>query len=286
MRSKVLWLLWLGVAAGASACSEAPPAAPPKPICDGPPDLRLGFRVVPPLERVTWGAQVLHENGSYFLFVSGDCNYWVRQTQDRWADVRSGRLDEEQALDLSEALHYGRWAEFGGLWEDLTSVIADGPAWIFHDATSAVFCLNSCEGTDLPPEFAEMKKQAVSWTDRLWQEGTSVGGPLRLTAVRLEEGATPLAPPSAWPVPSVSLAGISISEGESALQGYGEAVLITEGVDELREIRRMHRDVKPPATFWYNYIPFDEAGAFYRACYRDTVPFENEYGLVPYPGEQ
>lgn len=273
------------VGAVLAACSCGGAGGQAKPLCVGQAGVALAYQVIASASRVEGGAQVLFDNGSWFLFVDGDCRYWTlpAEAPGEWADVRTGTLNSTEAAELAADLAVEKYARLAGIHQDEREPIADAPTIRFHDGVHRVECGSGCSG-DVPNVLATAATAGLDWVELLWQRGKPVQGPVRVIVVRLGEGPRLLGPPAPWPAGDV--AAVAITEEEAVRLEFGEGVLF-EGTkaDSLRKLRAEYRDGLH-GNWYYRYIPIDDPtgeSAGYRAYVRDTLPFEDDRGIVVPP---
>jgi hypothetical protein len=244
-------------------------------VCDGSGSLRLAMARLSSFDRLQPGSQVLFENGSPFLYVDGNCRYWV-QSDDGWAGSRSGVLTPSQASQLEADTHYADWIR--GDWR--TPTLADASLDILYDTSVKLSCSSLC-GSSSAPDF--LKDVTARFADIVRPLSTG-GGALqdqrvRISVVQLDPGAYDFVPHAAWPL-AVALQGIAQDQGTAQMQGYGHGLLF-QGADaeKLRALRATYvagsyRQLGVPG------LPIDDGGQVYLLFVRDVLPFEDASGLV------
>lgn len=244
-----------------------------KPLCD--PSAATSGRVA--LERggggqVAQGAAVMYDNGSPFVFVDGQCNYWVSGPQV-WSETRTGVLDADTAAELGARLHFGAWPDLAGEWNG--SGVADAPTLIFDDSTRVVVCASLCGDASVPAAVKAMRDELPVVAQELWDRGTAVESAVRAIAIPYEQfqGIPFVDWPLARPISDFVRTG-SIESGEGILEDDPASV---QALKDLRAsfVRGDH------GAFYWNMLPVTSGGAFYQLYLRDTLPFEDAQGLVP-----
>ncbi|WAS95628.1 hypothetical protein [Nannocystis punicea] len=146
-------------------------------ICDGSQELRLAAR------RLTGRFELITsigvELGASYLYVRGDCRYWVASESrpelpgmfDRvnWQVTRTGVLTPELEQELSQSLLFDRWSERAGDYGDNDEGAAN---YFYSDGEASVRCGHDCSGgQDPPPELAGLNDVAAAWFESLWDAG-------------------------------------------------------------------------------------------------------------------
>ncbi len=250
----------------------------PKPVCD-PLDPASG-RVA--LETrggglIARGEAVLYDNGAYFVFVDGQCNYWAKAPNERWAETRTGVLDAETAARLGETLHLSAWDDLDGVWSG--EGVGDAPTLIFDDATNALVCVQLCDTPNVPDEVKAIREAFPMIATELWEGGEPVGSALRVIAVATEGWShIPFVDwPLARPITDFERTNENIEAGQGLLE---EDVASVRALEELRAsfLRGDH------GGFYWSGLPVTSGGAYYYLYFRDTLPFEDANGIVPLTG--
>jgi hypothetical protein len=244
----------------------------PEAICDGSEDLRLGMR-----GGGGWifGLGVRVQLGRDFLYVRGDCRYWVQPGELPPAGevdmVRAGTLDEAQAQALAEQLHYGLWAGVAGHYGDNDT--QDGNTVTIFDQDETLSCYGACP--EAPDFVHDLTVERQALLDELWAGGEAVEGPLRVAAAALDEGVQVSA--VEWTVAELDLASIAVPI-EDAYTG-DPSVLIDDPntVAALRAFRDAH--IQAMAEDFY----VDAGGIVYAFDLRDVLPVEAAEGGIPQP---
>jgi hypothetical protein len=219
------------------------------------------------------GESVMYENGFIYLFVDAQCNYWVNDPSEAWNETRTGVLDAESALRIGERLHFGAWPQLAGTWSGVG--VDDAPVSVFDHAHHTVFCAQLCDSDDVPDAVKEMRKGFPIVARELWVRGTGIVSSVRAIAVEVQR--SPGVPFVDWPLSrpiSDFVRTGYVGSGEGVLEDDPASVQILK---ELRAsfVRGDH------GTFFWNMLPVTSGGAYYRLYMRDTLPFEDERGLVP-----
>jgi hypothetical protein len=246
-------------------------------ICDQSAQLRFALSIAPG-GMVTSGQHMLYENGVPFLFVDGQCNYWVsRGVANIWEDVRTGQLSGDEEAALSSDLYYADWARLRGDWRGFTF---DGNVEIFSNGTATVVCDAGCDASGVPIEVTKMRDAWQAWTDRLWRAGSPIDGAERIIVVRYDDGQ----PPGQydwqpWPL-QLPIDSIAVSYAQS-YQTVVNSTLVSNAADAqaIRSLRRKMAagQLGNPSM---GAIMIQSGAQNYQLFARDTTPLEAADGLV------
>ncbi len=263
-----------GAAGGTSTISRR--------ICDGSDGLTLSYT-----NRgggmFDTGIYVQYEIGTGF-FVDGHCQYWVTPPGvdpyfgNPLYPTRTGTLTAAQEQQLATDLGYDQWPQFYGLSPGSSS--PDKGAVLAMDRTGAFSCWALCGSNQADSE--AFFSRISQWEGDLYTQGTATSTPMRARAVEVDdEQATQL---SAVLLPwtlSVPLASL-LSTGDDF---HGDAPLIDDADDlsKLRAIRDTMRTIRTETPGKSVYV--EQTTPLLRAqlYLRDTIPLENEHGLIPAP---
>lgn len=259
----------------ASAACDSDTSLPPMPLCD-PMDATAGLVAAmskPPAGRLG-GAAVIYDNGAY-LFVDARCNYWVNNPSQIWAEARTGVLDADSARQYGERLHFNAWHELSGAWSDSRGGVFDAPLYIFDHANHAVLCVDLCGSADVPVTVRAMRDALPTVAEELWDRGTPVVSGIRAIAVAAYPG--PGIPFMDWPL--MRPIADFVRTGNI---GFGQGTLEDDmaSAQVLKELRASFLRGDHGAFTW-NMLPVKADGAYYGLHLRDTLPFEDERGIVP-----
>jgi hypothetical protein len=254
--------------AALAACGDDAPSDPPRTLCDGSSGLRLAVQTIVRPDGLE-GTQVLYDNGADFLFVGGDCQYYVQPGDSITAEVHAGVLDAATAAELAADLHYDAWPRLTRTRHGQT---ADAPAPLtLHDGANVFDCYNNCSD-DQDVELRYLPSRAHTWMTRLWEEGGAVSTPVRIMVVAQDFPDSD--PAVTWPL-ATPLADLAFPPGTSL--GLGEGVLFDEDdASALRAVRAPNREGAIGTVV-------EDASVRYWLYLRDTTPFEDASGLVPVP---
>lgn len=259
-------------------------AQPPRvALCDQSPQLRLWVLVEPQLGRELPGSQVRVENGLPFLIVDGTCSYWISAG---WIDdplsrdrgIRTGRLTARQVATIEQAVPLGDVGPLGdcapkaGQFDVSTRTIA----------VPAASARCSSTGTRFDAAWSALGSLAQS----LWQTGTPMGGPLRVSAVAAPDGASSSPPPYRWPIAS-PLGGFILEPGKDgmSLNQAGASHLLSDEQDAntlraMREQYLLDRSAQPGLySNWDGLKSTDDADTAL-VYMRDALPYEDASGLL------
>jgi hypothetical protein len=244
-------------------------------LCDGSQDLRLAW--------VHGGggliaAEIQREIGFYYLYVRGDCHYWVvpfqRPPEIEVFETHTGVLDEAAEAELAELVRYGEWDGLAGHWPEPGG--ADIPTTYVHDGEQMIVCDGICP--EAPAPVVAIEEAGFSKFLELWQAGEALDdAPMRVLATPVSSDAPGEHVP--WTV-DLALADIAVSPEVAMQQGVSTLIEDPETAVALREFRAMHADGLADFFEFNVDVGPDESYALYL---RDTVPFEDAQGLVPTP---
>lgn len=159
-------------------------AVPNQVLCDGSTDIRLALTNGGGMVDVSY--DFVHPYGYSFLFIDGQCRYWISQES---GELREGVLAAADALDVEERVAYDRLAELEGddsSCPDAGSATIRGPS---HEASCSCGCDTDAKQVvfdGLSALEAELwnRAQAQDWslsaarTDYLMTVGTASVWPL------------------------------------------------------------------------------------------------------------
>ena len=265
-------------------------------ICDGSMDLRLAVRT----ESGGSLPIALHrELGDTYLYVRGDCRYWILDFQQNpgWVPTRTGELTREQEQRLFEELHYDRFGELAGVYRTASS----GGEWeTYYDGTHSIWCQDGCyENHPTAPD--ELKGMGVNvlhqrawWVDLLaTSEAMKMSDPVRVVIGKREGEEpgeeTPCRP--AWPfsLDPEPYACPFVDNEPFGGAGAGGSSLIDDPV-EAAELRSWWLDRRDSSTcdplgsgFLVGFLSAKDPTVRYVFAVRDAVPLENDQGLIPIP---
>jgi hypothetical protein len=275
-------LVLLAVAAcAASGCGRAVDRsieASPLSICSGDPGLEMGALVLGG-GLIYPGMQVMLENGTPFVYVDGTCRFWAWTFANHgWNEVRTGVLDRDAEHDLAVRLQYGSWPAWAGHDYFDTSVFDGGVLVLIPDMSieREITCYGLCVDEAIPAPLRAVAADLRDVATDLWAAGEPVTGDVRYVVV-LGEGDPVPATHYDWPL-SFEPSSVAITEGEAYLLGEGGG-RVASGADAeaLRALRATYRQT----AMLVPQIPVkDSAGRWYKLFFRDTIPYEDERGLI------
>ncbi len=273
-----------GSGGGTSSSSSGEPL---RKICDGTSGIRLAYQQLPK-GSLGMGQALLFQNGRY-LFVDGQCHYWVFGTKDLqpfWQETRSGTLTEAQEEALGAALDYPHWSSATAFQSG-----CDMPEeWLWGDGVFRVVA-GACHSPSMGPyeELLAEAKAARGWIDTLWTSGAPVGGPVRLRVVRQPADVPNNRPKVSWPL-QIDIESVAIdlaTDINLSLEDPGYLVDADPGISVLRSYREQLLAGSLSEFVGQELIISIEAnGAVYNLFFRDTVPYEDDQGLLRSPMPQ
>jgi hypothetical protein len=240
------------------------------------------------------GRLFIDELGLLYLFVDGQCHYWVRKLADGphsdWYPTREGQLSREDAAALASDLRYSSWEELVP-WP--FSDCADCCTYVLHDQSRAVSCYGDC-GVALAQGDALAKAQEVDavtraaedWVLRLYDAGTPVGGPMRILVYADVPPALPGIVLVPWPL-AEPIDGFVVMGSPNDPWVLPPSFLIADPAETqiLRQLRQELIDGQL-GTSGDDHIIIESSRDDVPAWFlymRDTVPLEDATGHVPEP---
>jgi len=275
-----------------TACSKEPPLGE---ICNGSQDRTLSVVVVPGAGGIADGSILLAENGVRFFHVRGDCQYWVNKGEG--SRYRTGSLGDMKT-QLATDLFYGQWGAKGltrgwgpdpGTFDASPTRFSDG-----HDRLSI-----SCPcAVDVPSEIPAMSSAEQQWEERLSNAGAPVDGPIRIVVIDDPSRVFGL-PEALWPL-SWPLSSVAVSADDAFTLGPGERNVVISDPIEVSKVVSIWEEYLSGAhgpLVQGSAIPFRDVsvsgdagvgdgganpvGRLYLVLIRDTLPIEDEIGLIP-----
>lgn len=259
---------------------NASPSTSPLNICTGRERLELSAVSLPLPARAPPGMQVMWENGHSFVYVDGSCRYWALTPQDVWAEVRTGQLTADAERSLLARVRYESWHSWVG--EHHPSSIANDADIVIlvpgMRAESTVTCFEGCGSAPVPSELQATARDLGQIATDLWMTGNPVTGDVRFVLVREETSEVPIQYLE-WPL-AIEPSTLSISESEAAQLSWGRGQIASnQDADSLRALRAGFRD--SPLVGLVPHIPVKDSNGFrYKLFLRDTIPYEDETGLI------
>jgi len=260
-------------------------------ICNGDPGIRFAYRTMSSAGRVQALQRPIWENGGDYIYIDGECRYWVRQLADPPGDGTpwpnnaeqligpsyTGVLTPELAQRFERDLLFGAWDDLdrtsfrsGGADLPTIQLVGDGKFFV-------------CIGRDCNDNSTakELVSAALRWTIELRSLGVPLDGPMRGLVVRYESptGIVPQGEPV--PIDQLGFLETAVPLGESESLGYGGYPLVPEA--ELEMWRALRAGVIARDPWWYHITVSDPSGAIFYVNVRDVLPFEGDDGLVPPP---
>jgi hypothetical protein len=273
MRRSMIALFSAGLAVGCGSDDTTPTPEDELrgQLCDGSQDLRLAWFLSNAGGVLRTPFQI--ELGFSYLYVRGDCQYWVKKSG---LVAHGGVLDATEEAALAELVYYEDWMGLTQLWED--PGWDDVPLMVVDDGHGefSIGCLGECPVA--PQAVRDMRAAYRDELERMWDEGERSIGPMRVLAARLPDG-DPIPEPM-FVVPwTVDLDLTSVAVDYLDMENVGMSALIDDPATlaELREFSDEHVDALEQFSDFYVEV---EPGVIYELYLRDTVPFEAEDGLI------
>jgi hypothetical protein len=260
----------VGLAIGCGSEDITPVDEPRAEICDGSQDLRLAWFLSSSGGVLRTPFQI--ELGFSYLYVRGDCQYWVLRSG---LESHHGELDAEQEAALAQLVHYGDWDGLTERWPD--PGWWDVPLMVIDDGHGefSIGCLGECPVA--PEPVREMQAAYRDELQSMWDAGERSTGPMRLLAARVPEGDEP---DSMFVVPwtvDLDLASVAVDHIEMEEPGMSALIDDPATLASLREFGDQHADALEQFSDFYVEV---EPGVIYELYVRDAVPFEGEDGLI------
>ena len=168
------------VSAAAWGCGSSEPSEPAlaaiEPICDGSSDVRLAFGTIGGF--ASYGSAFAGRYGDQYLVIDGSCRYWVGG--ESLLGLRTGVLDAQRGLELSEQLHFGRYAQ---VQPEPEQVCPDAGIALLRDATGTLSA-SYCGLEEQPHVLREALQRAPGLAERLRDEGDAASGATTVLALR------------------------------------------------------------------------------------------------------
>jgi hypothetical protein len=265
------WVFSSSLAVGCGGEDTTPVDEPRGLLCDGSQDLRLAWFLSASGGQLRTPFQI--ELGFSYLYVRGDCHYWVSTSA---LDSHHGVLDADQEAALTELVHYGDWDGLTERWPD--PGWWDVPLMVVDDGHGEhmIGCLGECPVA--PEPVRDMQAAYREELELMWEDGEPSMEPMRLLAARVPDGDSPdpmfVVP---WTV-DFDLESVAVDFVE-----MGEEVGMSALVDDpttlaqLREFGDEHADALEQFSDFYVEV---EPGVIYELYLRDAVPFEGGDGLI------
>lgn len=267
-----LLLFVLTAACTTDDTTPTPEDQPRAHICDGSQDLRLAWFLSSSGGVVRTPFQF--ELGFSYLYVRGDCEYWVLSS-DAGIVSHHGVLDEDQAAALEELVHYGEWEDLTQLWPEPGT--DDAGLMVVDDGQGEyqIGCLGECPVA--PEPVRQMQAAYRGELERLWDEGEPYTGPMRVLTAKIPEGDMPdemfVVP---WTV-DLDLASVAVDFVDMGEPGMSVRIADQATLEQLRAFRDQHADALEQFTDFFVEV---EPGVVYELYVRDSVPFEGNDGLL------
>lgn len=271
-------------------------------ICDGSQELRLAVRVNG--NEFVQTTSIAHELGTSYLYVRGDCRYWVasrsRPSQpsqfhaENWQLTRTGVLTPELEQALSLSLLYDRWPAVAG---DYGSLDEGASNYLYSDGEASLRCSHDCSwGVDPPLEFAGVNEAARGWFESLWDAGEPMAAsePVAIELIApVVESDLPVTETWTCAVPwPFALDPASIShDGQTHVGPIASRPIVDPALAaELRALRDAQFADEPPdacnplliSDSWVFFLP-SAPNLPLLMWIRDRLPLEAEDGGVPLP---
>ena len=328
-RSRIFFLL-CAVALLSSACGgenkngsaedastdaeDAVVAAPPGWMADHKDDIIFWARPHPDMGKEMSGyfegfSNVFLENGTHFMFVTGNCEYWVYRSfggegndiQQRWSDIYTGVLSNDDCIQFQKDLRLGQ-NRYNCVNYDCTytGVMDVGGTFLLGDADGALSCGCDCS----MDEAKDVYQNQQNWFEHMLKNGVPYDGKLRGMLISakdefsskwvdmpagLEKSAAtrelwenipdffPENVPEEW-LPSPEW---KPSTSTPAIRGM-TIIFPDEYQEQLKELRQRQRNLEF-GTRVYGIPLIDSAGNKYALFLRPSIPLEDEHGLIDPP---
>jgi hypothetical protein len=251
---------------GSPASASAGGTSPTRRICDGSSDIRLAYRWASASAMVLDYTRVLSELGFGFLYVDGNCHYWIQEPARpnaaddylTWRSYREGQLGEGQESRLHDAVSYD---DPSTLPECSVTTTSDAPVVQLWDGAT----VHSCPG-----------RLSTEWDwpmrDELFQMGKAMTGPVRIeVGERLPTDVPEFALIYPWPLTESPSAYVT---PESLSGASGQSRLIGDPAEAaaLRSLRdQFVADAERAPGYYFGIIYVEPRGFMF--AMRDDLPF-------------
>jgi hypothetical protein len=264
--------------AGATSCSAGEDERGVS-ICDGSSDIRFAAKWIP-LGLISESEFFRSELGSRYVYVSGECDYWVlTQPEGKLDRTHAGRLSPDEADELADDVGYDEFSTLEGVYVEQGA--ADGSAALFYDGRDVIACYGSCPES---PEGVQSARDSLTpWIERLWDQGAEYDGAVRLVVNRLDRFDTAVWP-LAWPLNSIEYQPGVPAESRSYVIGSSSLVADHDDALQLRDLWRAQQAPDAVEVALAVSDPAHDDGTF-DVWSRDSLPFEDARGLffIPSP---
>jgi hypothetical protein len=248
-------------------------------------DIAFGFQVLTGGTASSGGPEVMYENGVEFLLVDHSCRYFAYyQTDDWWvwSDVRTGVLTEAELATLNRNLYQADWATMAREFPASFSEPRLGSyLWTENNAAYCGYCTGP---------LGDFSARAAELTRQLYARGdVQIDPPMRWEVIEQPTDKVEAYPTQEWnaepPLSEVSVSAYPPDGGRNLFEAlkFGDHPLVPDSASgHLRDLRAQFRPTIPKKLL--NWMPILDENLFYAVYVRDTLPFENEHGLVRPPG--
>jgi hypothetical protein len=216
---------------------------------------------------------MLAENGWRFLLVDGSCVAWVLKDSNERL-VRTV-LSADAEAQLATALNLSAWSRItppaGGC--------ADGPGVSYRlgqQRLSGAGC-----GVDPQSTWGQLTAAADAQIDRLATSGEPWAGDVRYLVLQ-ESTPSDSRPPVAWPL-GTALETIALAADQAFTYRPGGSLRATgDDASKIRAIRTTAANGTSTSGIAYDFTRVtDPNGGTYQLYVRDSLPLEQDDGLVP-----
>jgi hypothetical protein len=263
--------------AGAACGAEGPEV----PLCDGSTNLTLRMFYEGQPGRGYLGAGVRVENGLPSFAVDGQCRYfmgggWFEDPQTHDLGWRQGAVSD----DLRRALEAKVGAEDLESTYDCSSrlLTTDAPRIVIANTRSAIVC-GSIQPIEKVVDFVRQR------AGELWEEAQPLEGGLRIT---VREGPS-VEPPRRYQWPAeLNLRDYFQTNLDILYDDPSGQSRLVPAIDAapLRALREEYlRDTRPGILYNGEGIPITDGQTLGTMFMRDALPYEDERGLWPLPGQ-
>jgi|GEM_PF-6591267 hypothetical protein len=249
-----------------------------------------------PLARQTFSDRyIFYENGSNFMFVKGNCEFWVYLGDnigfgddpygpERWSDIYTGILPEAECIQFQKDMRLGRNA-YQCVYNDchyvgsLPTDVSLGVYQMMGDADGTVRC-SGC-GCFVDKKLNKLYENKQKWRDYMLENGAPYDGKLRGIIVRSNKGFS--YGPKNWvdmPAGLEKYVCDNDFEGDDFYRGMS-VLFPDEYQEELKRLRKRLLNNEFEQTLAVPLI--DSAGNKYGLFLRPSIPLEDEHGLIDPP---
>lgn len=244
-------------------------------------------------------SNVFLENGTNFMFVTGNCEYWAYRSfggegndiEQRWSDIYTGILSNDDCIQFQKDLRLGQnrynCVNYNCTY---TGVMDVWGAFLLGDADGALRCGCDCSMDGVKDVYQNQQK----WFEYMLKHGVPYDGKLRgmlvfagdeysVTWADMPDGLEKyLADKSLWDWPGFLPINYSDPRVSWPTDRGMTIIFPDEYQEQLKELRQRVRNLEF-GTGRYGIPLVDKDGNKYALFLRPSIPLEDEHGLIDPP---